>query len=216
MKLTTCAIALSLGMAAAASAATLVTPTGVTSSTTGDYRAVGKMLDGSGILVGGVLATPTIATYATSTQQDNNAHSWVTGSGGAGDYFVNQPDPVLVFDLGGTYQLTDFVNWGYSTAWASSINEALDFTLEFSTDGGASYTGNVLVDQSSPLGLGNPATHSLGGSITADHVRVTITDNQGSGDRVAIGEVRFIAVPEPSSAALLGLGGLAFVLRRGK
>jgi len=46
--------------------------------------------------------------------------------------------------------------------------------------------------------------------------KVEVTDNQGGIDRVALGEVKFIAVPEPSSAALIGLGGIVLILRRRK
>ncbi|BDS07102.1 hypothetical protein NT6N_21420 [Oceaniferula spumae] len=38
----------------------------------------------------------------------------------------------------------------------------------------------------------------------------------GPGDRVTLDGIGFEAVPEPSSAALLGLGGLALILRRRK
>ncbi|MGC6457541.1 MAG: PEP-CTERM sorting domain-containing protein [Akkermansiaceae bacterium] len=50
----------------------------------------------------------------------------------------------------------------------------------------------------------------LGGSFDANAVRMTITDNHFGGpaseDRVGMGEVRFVAIPEPST---LLLGGLA-------
>lgn len=78
----------------------------------------------------------------------------------------------------------------------------------------------------------NPTVPTLGATpveafaLTAPsgttHVRLLITDNGFStgsgGDRTGLGEIRFggVAVPESSSTALLGLGGLALILRRRK
>lgn len=51
------------------------------------------------------------------------------------------------------------------------------------------------------------------------HVRFHIDSNHGDVNVVGLSEVKFngtAAVPEPSSSALLGLGGLALMLRRRK
>ncbi len=216
---TTCAtIALSLGLAVASQAATLVTPTGVTSSTSGtDFRTADFIINDGGIEdATNQPIVPTIANYQTTHHiAGYNGISWVT-TDFLPDYFGGGggPIPVLTFDLGASYDLTDFVYWGYASS--GSGNEASAFTLTFSTDG-VTYGGAVDFDQNgSAVGTGNPATLSLGSTFTAQYVKVEITDNQGGIDRVALGEVKFIAVPEPSSAALLGLGGLALILRRRK
>ena len=217
MKLTTkCAtLALTIGLGAAANAAILVTPTGVTSSTAGDdLFTSANLINDSGFTV-----TPTIDTYASTSQNGSSdgTRAWVTtdpGPGG-GDYFDDGPgNPVLTFDLGSAQDLTDFVYWGYNNGGTG--NEASVFNLTFSTDN-STFGSLVIFDQSGlALGLGTPATLSLGSTINAQYVRVEMTDNQGGIDRVGLGEVKFIAVPEPSSTALLGLGGLALLLRRRK
>lgn len=50
-------------------------------------------------------------------------------------------------------------------------------------------------------------------------MRLTVVNNHfggtaADGDRLGLGEVKFVAVPEPSKAILVGLGGLAFLRRR--
>jgi hypothetical protein len=214
------ALVLSFGMMAASQAAVLVTPTDVTTSTTGDLAAVGNIINNTGIDDSNDdPIVPTIANYATTHHISGYAGiSWVTDSVGSGDYFDAKSDPVLVFNLGASYDLTDFVYWGYESG--GTRNEASAATLEFSTDG-LNYSGSISFDGTgTPVGTGNPLTLSLQNTISAQYVRMTITDNQGysggGGDRVAIGEVKFLAVPEPSSAALLGLGGLVLILRRRK
>lgn len=62
--------------------------------------------------------------------------------------------------------------------------------------------------------------------VTARYVEFTALDNffvapgnvdpDRGGDRIGFGEISFSPVPEPSSSLLLGLGGLALVLRRRK
>jgi len=212
------AIALSFGLVAASNAATLITPTSATSSTSAtDFTPVANIINNGGIVdASNSPIVPTMANYqSTHHQAGFNGISWVTKNYNP-DYFANGgPIPTLTFDLGASYDLTDFVYWGYNSG--GSGNEASVFNLTFSTDG-VTYGNSVSFDQSgSPVGQGNPATLSLGSTpITAQYVRVEITDNQGGIDRVALGEVKFVAVPEPSSAALLGLGGLALLLRRRK
>ena len=56
-------------------------------------------------------------------------------------------------------------------------------------------------------------------SVSARYVLFEVNANHSGGadNLVAVAEVRFIdAVPEPSTTALLGLGGLALILRRRK
>jgi len=213
-KITITTAIMALGVVAA-NAATLITPTSVTASAvTTEFFPASNLINSSGLP-----SAPTIGDYATMSQTGTSdvSRAWVTNDPGAGggDYFLDGPgNPVMTFDLGSALDLTDFVYWGYNNGGTG--NEASDFTLTFSTDN-VSFGSSVAFDQSgSPMGLGAPATLSLGSTINAQYVRVEMTDNQGGIDRVGLGEVRFIAVPEPSSAALLGLGGLALILRRRK
>lgn len=207
-----------LTLCTAANAAVLITPTGVVSATdaTDTYKATVGLIDDAGLSGSADLGNYTTITHSATS---GNTLGWVTNDPGAGggDYFADGPgNPVLTFDLGGTYSLTDFVYWGYNNG--GTANEAKSFTLEFSVGGGA-YGSAVNYTQGSAIGTGTPVTVNFS-SIEADSVRVTITDNYYSGgaggDRVGLGEVKFIgtAVPEPSATALLGLSALALLARR--
>ena len=124
----------------------------------------------------------------------------------------------------GEFNLTDLVVWGYD----GNANEASDFTIEFSDDGGTSFYDSVDVRTNAFLG-DNSVALTLGDEYTADFVRLTLTDNVegrnltslAGGDRDGLGEIRFLAapavVPEPASLAiwsLIGLGLFAFGWRR--
>lgn len=65
--------------------------------------------------------------------------------------------------------------------------------------------------------IDNPfAGETVGLNQYGDIRYVKFTDINGPGDGSLIGfsEIRFTALPEPSSTALLGLGGAALMLRR--
>ena len=68
--------------------------------------------------------------------------------------------------------------------------------------------GNGQVAQSEPV------------SFTANQIRLTLTDNYfedaAGGDRVGLAELRFLAVPEPSSLALILLGLVGLSARRAR
>lgn len=203
-----------LGLIGAANAAIVVTPTGVTTSTVptpGDTFPVGNLINNSGLST-----TPvTEANYTTVTHANGSASTaWVTvdvGSNG-GDYFVEgNANPVLTFDLGGTFDLTNFLYWGYFNG--GTVNEAKSFTLSFSTTGvGGTFSGDQLFNQTTARGTGTAGDFALA-PVTANAVRITITDNF-NGDRVGLGEVKFLAVPEPSVALLGGLSLLGLLRRR--
>lgn len=207
-----------LALHATAHAAVLITPTSVLSATdaTDTYKATVGLIDNAGLSGAADLGNYTTITHSNTS---SNSLGWVTADPSplGGDYFVDGPgNPVLTFDLGGTYNLTDFVYWGYNNGGTG--NEAKNFTIEFSV-GGGSYGDAVNFSQTTARGASTPATVNFA-SIEADSVRITITDNFSGigtgGDRVGLGEVKFIgtAVPEPSSIVLLGLSSLALLFRR--
>lgn len=212
---------LGLAIAGHAGAASLVTPTGISYTGTGVefFATEANLINGAGLS-----GTPTLANYGSITHGIADAgNAWVTNdpNNDGGDYFADSGGATVVFGmtLDQQYSLSDLVFWGYHFGGANS-NEARQFRLEFSTDGGGSFGAPVVVAQT--LGshtVANAATLNLGGSFTADFVRVTVLDNHfgtaPGGDRIGIGEFRFIgdAVPEPS-AALLGAFGVIGLLRR--
>ena len=128
-------------------------------------------------------------------------HLWVTDNpnGGADYYANNEPDPVLIFDLGADRQLNEISTWGYAS---SNTNGAKDFALRFATSaegtGGfetsITYTPTFEADFSSTARDSNTFSQT----VTARYVEMRITDNWGGmqggtsgGDRVGLGEVAF-------------------------
>ena len=77
-----------------------------------------------------------------------------------------------------THQLSGLVVWGFG----GSLDEASDFSLEFSTDSGSTYGGVVeTVQTSSLLGMGNELL-AFDAPRAANQVRLTVTENaQGRG-----------------------------------
>ena len=101
-------------------------------------------------------------------------------------------------------------NFSYSTDGSSYTPVAAgSFTSTAAADGSPSWVSGVDYSDSISASVAN------GGSL---YLRWTGDDSSGSGsrDEFALDDVSISAVPEPSSAALLGLGGLALVLRRRK
>jgi len=200
----------------------LITPTGETNvSGVSEFFDANNMVDNSGLS-----GAATLANYATITHAGaSGTTAWTTidPAPGGGDYYADG-GTAAIFDmtLGATYALTDLVFWGYHFGNANG-NEAREFSLSFSTDGGTTFPTSTTV--SLDLGshtVGNAATLDLGGTFSADTVRVNFTDNQfgalaAGGDRIGVGELKFIgddAIPEPSSALLLSLAGLSLLRRR--
>lgn len=218
-------LALAAGIAALAmqvstASAALITPTSISSAGT----AVEFFTDETNLINGsGLSGTLTFANYSTITHASVAAgNAWVTDdpTPAGGDYYA-QTSATVVFeiDFDQVYGLSDLVFWGYHFN-ANNGNEARTFQLEFSTDGGTSYGTPVTVGN--PIGTyaaSGASTFNFGSQINANAVRMTVTDNQfggtaAGGDRVGLGEIRFLAVPEPTTLALLGLAGPLGLLRR--
>lgn len=215
------ALAATLALGASANAAVLV-PTSVVNSPgsqaeTGDAgSSLASLIDGSG-LTGGVTDTGG-ATHSTTL-----ADFWVTTDPGAGggDYFVDKTAAPLSLDftLAAASNVGRIIIWGYDPGFGADAieNTATAATISFSTDGtNFGSATNVTFSAS-----GGPQTADFSTFTGATQVRVEFTDNGFDGvglggDRVGLGEVRFSTVPEPSSMALLGLGGIALLRRRRK
>jgi hypothetical protein len=210
-----------------AGAATLVTPTSASASLTFTpptpgigFFPLGNIINNSGLSGAADAGNYTTITHAAAS--DTTAWTTDDPAPGGGDWFAEGNAPVaIVLGLDGAYTLTDFVFWGYHFG-AGNGNEARAFTLDFSTDSGATYGPSVAIENT--LGghaVASAVTLPLGGVFTANTVRVTITDNQAGGgfaggDRLGLGEVKFLGtvVPEPSVALLGALGALGMLNRR--
>lgn len=209
--------ALSAGLAPAV---ILVNPTGVTNdSGVSEFFSLGNIVNNSGLS-----GVADFSNYTSITHIAAGAGTaWTTNNpNGAGDYFQAGSEgttAIVTFDLGGTFGVTDLVYWGYHFG-APNGNEVREFSLEFSSDGGGTFGAPVVV--SSPLSnyaFATAVTLPLGGTYTADTVRATFTDNHfggtaDGGDRLGLGEVKFVAIPEPSTALLGGVALLGLLRRR--
>ncbi|MCA9084722.1 MAG: VCBS domain-containing protein [Planctomycetaceae bacterium] len=168
----------------------LLTPVGVTVNVGTEFFPVGRLIDDSGL--SGVADAMNYEEITHGTH--NSTRSWVTDAI-LPDYFPSGAVPKLTFDLGSQSLLTDIVIWGYHPATGNQVKE---FTLEFSTDGGITF-GNA-ISLSKAITGSQQETLSFGSEILADTVRMTITDNHfgtpdaPGGDRVGLGEVKFLTV----------------------
>jgi len=215
-------LALTALLVGSANAAVLVNPTGLTNTSgVSEFFPAINIINNTGLS-----GAADIANYTTITHGTAGAGSaWTTNDpNGAGDYFLaTSPGTAAVFTLAldQLYGLTDFVYWGYHFGNPNG-NEGREYTLSFSTDGGATFpTSTTVSNPLSTYAVGNATTLSLGGTFTANTVRLDITDNHfggtsPGGDRIGLGEAKFIgdAVPEPSTGLLGGLALLALLRRR--
>lgn len=218
-------------------AAIIVTPTGATSTTQQDAnRALVRTIDASGLFndsdksaFTGTLTTANISDVvagAATTFFGANTY-WLSGSNAMGGSSVSTTE-TLTYNLGGTYDLTSIYFWNYLR---DANNRALKtFDIAFSTDGGVTYSTAV---SAASLGIGNFTLHDNTGvgsngeayvpvdqrDFTATqegvtHIQFTSLETYGSTGYVGFAEIRFGAIPEPSTALLGGLGLLALLRRR--
>lgn len=122
--------------------------------------------------------------------------------------------PSVTFDLGSTIALKD-VTIHYGVRQASGIHAPISVSI--SIDGGAATTYTT--------GFDNTGNADNFGDIRSNTIDLTGLSGQNvtleflgnnAGSFTGLTEVEFSAVPEPSSTALIGLGGLALILRRRK
>lgn len=180
--------------------AALITPTGVTASSTfNGSTAATKMIDGSGLT-----GTDETATH------DNNG-----GGGGFTMYHSavgTTSNVTLDFDLGGAFDLDGALIWQFNQANLSDRG-VQTFDLFTSTDG-VNYTDQGEFSLTQEAGTGSISAQTVAFNATGvTDVRFVLLDNYG-GVVIGLAEVRFSEVPEPGSLALLGLGGLAVLRRR--
>jgi len=98
----------------------------------------------------------------------------------------------LTYDLTGGISSTEATG-KYETGWTIENQAALTYQLSDATASGGYISFTELTSSAGTL---------------------TITLDRNSTAHMGVSQLQFTAVPEPSSAALLGLGGLALMLRR--
>lgn len=152
-------------------------------------------------LTNGVGLTPSIST--TATHSIFFGDMWLNSSGGT----VGN----LIFDLGGTYSLSDIAIWQYDSD-DEQDRGVKDFTLEFSSDGMSftSLLGTTTLSIAQYLPITNePAQIFALGNTTASHVRLNYLNNYGDPVFTGLSEVQFVGatpIPEPSTIVMFGIG----------
>jgi hypothetical protein len=137
---------------------------------------------------------------------------------GTGLYALNTTDASVYGDALG-------INNG-SGATMSITFTGLSDSLTYDLTGGVSHataaakyaTGWTIAGQAAPTYQVSDATAGNGyisfDGLTSSANTLTITLDREQINHLAVSQLQLTAVPEPSSTALLGLGGLAFALRR--
>jgi hypothetical protein len=205
MKTITYTLALVTGMIATANAAIVSVDNVTTSSTASNGTSVTHIIDGSGL-------------SATLTEANKYTITHNQGFNASEEYLSDYVDgETFIFSFNSSQTIGEILIWNYS----QSDVRGLDAISGVEIDTGSGFM-DLLIN--APLQTADAAGYkaqsiSLGSIYNnVDAIRLTVAQSDTGGGQTAGGfdEVAFSTVPEPSSAALLGLGGLALILRRRK
>ena len=206
-------------LASSASAATIIAPVSASApSTLNATRGAINMINGSEFnstaLTVGTPADNAVWTSAFLASSANDASS----SNVSGSSILDSPY-TLTFDLGANYDLSRVLVWN----WNNTVNlsagvKTMEVLVASSVGGATSSLGSF----NPSIGIGANTFTGDAFSVSASNVRevkFVITEGYGFGNAgantlVGLAEVRFEVVPEPSSLAMLGLGGLMLFRRK--
>lgn len=195
--------------------AEILRPVSVTSSTAPDVFPASNLIDGGG-LSSTAFTERTLHTI-THAVANGGLTSWVTAAHFP-EYFdpgSPLPRPVLTFELEHPSEIDGFAYWGYvfNGGTQAQGNEAKTFIFSFLDPSGAPIGGTQSLTSPAPTNLGVNVC-SLTPVANVKTVVVEITDNHhplDGGDRVGLGEVRFLGRENPGAAiateSALGAGG---------
>ena len=200
-----------MSLTAISQAALVITPTSATSTTSiGGTRTIDAAIDSTGLDVSGDILDKT--------------HD---GGGSNTHLLSNTTSETVTFDLGGgtAFDVDTIYLWAYNRPERN--RGVRTFDIAFSTDGGSNFgtavSAALLGLTEFNIGTSNSSerssvqTRSITKQTGVTDIQITNITNWGDGSRIAIPEIRFgDSVPEPTTTALLGLGGLALILRRRK
>jgi len=197
-----------LALTAAPAAAAVITPVGVTATSTLNtgFYSPDNLINSSGL--------------------SGRLHDNFFGAMWASELGVNQAQ--LTFDLGGIFSLSGASIWNYNFGNPAEFQSTIlrgvqDFRILTSLDGltfSEVFTGTLALGTGQPLGAQNFAF-----TDDARFVQIDILSNYGRGTYAerdwnsGLSEVRFLstsAVPEPGTWAmmLIGFGAIGFSMRR--
>ena len=198
------------GAAQAAVTAGIITPTGVTGDSnlsTGFH--VNFTIDGSGLSDSGNSGDILNETHINGNSGSNL--TWLSANG-------DRPTITIDFDLGGTFDVDSVHLWNWTYTGATDTRGVTSMDISFSSNG--TDFVNTLQDVAfTPYAAASTSATSETQTFAAvngvTHIRLTDINNAGD-TYIGFSEIRFgaAAVPEPTTTALLGLGGIALILRR--
>ncbi len=178
-------------------------------------------------------------TYATATNFSGDPHSSVTGGGvtyanlissqGATSNGADVISNTVAIDAADFASIDAGTATWDASAWVATYNgganpnaERVRIDIEFFSDAGGTVSlgaaSNILEDTRAGAGTSGWLEISNNGTVVANARSFQITYGSVLGNDAYADNISFsiTPVPEPSSTALLGLGGLALILRRRK
>lgn len=167
-------------------------------------------------IVGGDDDSVSSGTDTISASDPNAGNGWASAT------VVTYP-ATITFDFTVSQNLEAFYLWNASGGGNEGpLSRGVGgFSLEFfdGAGGAGSSLGTelgLLADQAPQTGNYAAQEFTFSEVSGVQSVVMTITSNQGGSNWVGFREAGFETVPEPSSISLLGLGGVALLLRRRK
>ena len=183
--------------------------TAVASSSVAAGRNLTQTINSTGLSGGGTSGD--ILSEMHLNNDNNDDIYWLSAHTGG-----NVAGEVLTFTLQSASVVDAVHMWGYDRS-GDTRRSIQNFDLSFSTNGGGTYANTIALTLAVPSADPIPVqTLNFAQQTGVTHIRITNMTNYGDSNYVGLSEIRFSAVPEPTTTALLGLGGLALILRRRK